>query len=498
MNIIINQPLLTAVSNTLPPPPQAPYPYPLKAFHLITANAASEVHNNVKAPEAMIALSLLTGMSVTCMGLISVRLPTGQVRSVSLNTLTVADSGERKTATDNLIMGKVLERDELRAKKYFEDLADYQAEQSVWDAVKGAYMRDITSATRDGDPIDWLKDRLVEHIKSKPIKPRLRRLVRQDITGRAIADAIEGEYELIALLSNEGDIVLRSNAMRQVGLLNMLWDAAPVIAVDRVQESIIARNARGTVSLMVQDAVLKDYIDRRGKVVRGSGHWARYLVAWPASTQGYRFMTFDDPVWEHLPKFHARMVELLDEYDRRREAGELEPEIIEFSDEARAEWIVRSNRIEADLQPLQYLSDVKDFASKAMEIVGRIAALFHKFSKQEGQISLDTFKRAFSLIDWHLHEFKRIFAPQHVVPQAQVDAQSLADYIGRAYVPKCWTHAPKNEVLRNGPIRTSQRFEVALKILAAKGYIHEFRNGTGKKSPWYIQINLHCFRDGSM
>jgi hypothetical protein len=83
-----------------------------------------------------------------------------------------------------------------------------------------------------------------------------------------------------------------------MGLLNMVWDAARLIPLDRASGSIFARNASGTMSFMVQEEVLKEYLDRRGKVVRGSGHRARYLVGWPASTQGYRFMSFLDPVWE--------------------------------------------------------------------------------------------------------------------------------------------------------------------------------------------------------
>ncbi|WP_439892520.1 YfjI family protein [Ralstonia sp. 25C] len=478
--------------NTLPPNLA---PYPLDAFHLVTRNAAVEVCDHVKAPHAMIALSFLTAMSVACMGLISVRLPTGQIRTVSLNALTVADSGERKTATDNLVMGKVVERDELRTKKYVQDLADYEAEKTVWDTVKAVYTGDIAKAIRNGESTDLLRARLTDHIKSKPIKPRERRLIRQDITGRAIINAIEGDHELIALLSNEGDIVLRSNAMKQVGLLNSLWDAAPVISYDRVQQgSIVARNARGTVSLMVQEQVLQDFIERHGKVVRGSGHWARYLVAWPTSTQGYRFMSLYDSAWVHLPKFQERMVELLDEYDRRREAGKLEPDIIEFAEEVREEWVAVANTIEGQLQPLQYLSDVKDFASKAMEITGRVAALLHKFSGQEGKISIDTFRRACQIVNWHLHEFKRIFAPQQVVSQIQVDARALGDYLARTYASIGWGLAKRNDVLREGPIRPLRRFALALKHLEVMGHVTVAKNGTAKKAPWHIYLNPSVFQ----
>jgi hypothetical protein len=96
-----------------------------------------------------------------------------------------------------------------------------------------------------------------------------------------------------------------------------------------------------------------------------------------------------------------------------------------------------------------------------MAIVGRVAALMHKFSKQAGKISVDTFKRAWMIVDWHMHEFKRIFSPQMQggVPQVQGNAQTLEEYLHRAY--RCRGHqvAPKNNVLHDGPIRPGQHFE---------------------------------------
>lgn len=486
----------------------------------------------------MVGASFLTAMSLTCMGLISVRLPTGQIRSVSLNSLVIADSGERKTGTDNVVVGPIYERDKKRAKKYEEDIVAYQTEMAIWESVKVAYLRDITQATRrdtlqakqrvdagaesvlakdvwdlekgvlddaaqarknddmsDGgsQTVAFYREALAQHYQAKPLKPRLRRLIRQDITGRAIADAIEGDRELIALLSNEGDVVLRSDAMRQMGLLNSLWDGAGVIPFDRANGSTVAYNARGTVSLMVQEAVLKDYLDRRGNVVRGSGHWARYLVAWPVSTQGFRFMNFLAPEWDHLRKFHARLIELMDEYDHCREVGNLEPEVLEFDDDACASWIARYNNVERDLQPMQYLHDVKDFASKSMEIAGRIAALLHKFSKQPGKkITVDTFNRAWAFIEWHLHEFKRVFSPQQEVPvsQVQLDLPVLERYLLMTYWVRGYPVAPKNEALRNGPIRPKMRFDETLALLAAMGRIEV---GYDQKRKGFIRMNAEYF-----
>ncbi|WP_256859520.1 DUF3987 domain-containing protein, partial [Burkholderia cenocepacia] len=51
--------------------------------------------------------------------------------------------------------------------------------------------------------------------------------------------------------------------------------------------SIIARQPRITVNLMVQDAVLDVYQQDRGAVARGSGFWARYLVGAPGRVRNF-------------------------------------------------------------------------------------------------------------------------------------------------------------------------------------------------------------------
>jgi len=172
--------------------------------------------------------------------------------------------------------------------------------------------------------------------------------------------------------------------------------------------------------------------------------------------------------------------------------GDVEPEILEFDDDARAIWITVSNRIEEQLQPLQYLSDIKDFASKYMEIAGRIAALFHKFAKQEGKISVDTLNRAGQIVDWHLHEFKRIFSPktQYSVPPGLVDAEILEDYLYRMYWLRAASAAPKNDVLKSGPIRPVKRLNTALVFLGMQSRV---RAATGPDGKIYIELNPHYF-----
>lgn len=461
-------------------------PYPLKHFHLIIHDAALEMHQNVKAPDALVGMAFLTAIAVACQGLIDVRLPTGQIRPVSLNLVTIAESGERKSVVEGLTSAPIYEHDELCAKKYIDDIAEYQIEFRFWKSVNSGINREIIKLTQKGESVDAQYQKLKEHAAKTPIKPRLRRTIRQNTTEKAIMEALQGNGESIALISDEGEIILKSGAMNQTGTLNKGWDGGPLTFDRGDAESLIASNPRLTVSFMVQPVVFQDFHERHGNVTRGSGHWARYLVGWPDSTQGVRFMSYEDAKWIHLPKFHARVTELIEEYGRLVEAGEVERKVVEFSEEAKMRWIDLVNVTESWLQPWGYLKDMKDFASKAMEIVGRVAALLHWFSKQEGKISVDTFERAHAIVEWHLHEFKRIFPPQSAMPTVQVDAQKLGRYLQSHYAQNGFTTAPKNDVLNKGPIRPRNALEAALDYLAAQGHIYIWVDIKRKRF-----INLH-------
>lgn len=466
-------------------------PYPLNAFHLIVHNAAEEVHRHIQAPDALVGMAFLTTLSVSCQGLIDIRLPNGQIRPVSLNIKTIAESGERKSGVESIVSAPIYAYDESRAKKYETDISKYNIELRFWRAVDAGIRRQITKMTQKGEAVGDLYQQLSEHAAKAPLKPRLRRIMRQNVSERAIMDALQGNGESIAFLSDEGEVILKGGAMGQIGLRNKGWDGARLLAFDRADaESIIARNPRVTVSFMVQHAVLKEFLERNGDVTRGSGHWARYLVGWPASTQGMRFMSYADPVWVHLPVFHARVTELLEEYGRRVDAGKIERTVVEFSDEAKVRWINLVNTTESMLRPCEYLNDINDFASKAMEIVGRVAGLLHWFSKQEGKISVDTLERALVIVEWHLHEFKRIFSPQCAVPEVQVDAQVLERYLFSHYWCNGFSAAPKNDVLKNGPVRPSQRFEAALDYLAAMVRV---RIGVDAKRKRFIDLSPQYF-----
>lgn len=332
--------------------PSVPTPYPVNALPFELAMLESEIQNKVKAPDALIAMAILSAISVGCQGLVDVLLPTGQRRPVSANFLTIAASGERKSAVDGIVSAPISAHDEARAAKYKADDAQYKQSMKLWKVKDHVLLGKLKKAEYDDEPTDDLQLQLEEHEKAKPIKPRLRQFQRQDISERALMEVLEGDCEAVALMTDEGEAVLKGSAMATFSVHNRVWDGAKVLTLDRGRGvHIVARHPRSTMSIMVQPHVLKEYLRRHGALARGSGFWARVLVGDPPSTQGFRFVTWYYEHWMHLPAFHARLKALLDEYDQHLANGPVERKLLELSPEAVDRWIVLTNQVEGDLQP---------------------------------------------------------------------------------------------------------------------------------------------------
>lgn len=474
----------------------APRPYPMGAFLVIVRDAGYELQRNVKAPDAMIGMSLAIAITMACQGLIVVKLPIGQIRAITQNMLFIGESGERKSPVDGYVFEPFRDADALIEKKHEAALATYQLEKEWWQTVNKCIHREIDKAYRNGGGMGEAKAKLAAHAMVKPKKPKLRILVRSDITQRAIMDALEGDGESIVIMTDDGESLFKSGAMSNLGVLNKLWDSPKTMPLDRAeQEHVSVLNPRVSIWIMTQEEVLKNYCEKRGKLAKGSGHWARYLVGFPLTTKGTRWIAPDELIWEHLPKFHARIRELLVQFQDKMASGKVEREVIEFSDDAKARWIQQANNTEWMIRPGEYMSDIDDFASKTMEIVARLAASMHYFAGDGGKISLDTLERAIAVMAWHVDEFKRLFGTQPVMPQEQVDAYKVARWL-RTHTWRGWdSHSiiAKNFLLKYGPVRNRNRLNAALGILNDQFAIWLSQSPTNKQ--WFVCLHDKFFAD---
>lgn len=79
-------------------------PFPVHVFPLIIRNAIYEVEQHTQAPRALISASVLGVISLACQNQIDVCRLSNLRSPVSLFLLTLAESGERKSTVDKLLM----------------------------------------------------------------------------------------------------------------------------------------------------------------------------------------------------------------------------------------------------------------------------------------------------------------------------------------------------------------------------------------------------------
>lgn len=464
-------------------------PYPINAFPKLIRDANNEVIELIKPPDSLAAITMIAGMTFACQSLIKVKLPPGSIRGVNQNILGRYESGSRKTEVYKTVLKPIIDNDKRAMELYRSSLKKSKIDHAPWQAVTKGVKCSLAKAASKGEPTEKLEAMLAEHMKNKPLKPRLRTFLRMDLTEKALMEALQGDQESLAIATDEGHLLFRSPLMSSLGLLNRLWDSPESLQLDRAgDEHITAMNPIGSIFILTQSGPYNEYNEARGSMAKPTGHWARYLHASSFSNAGFRPAQPVEKTWIHLPKFHARIRELQDMHKAMIESGNVVMEIIEFSDDAKARWFEYADHIEYMQRPGGCLSDIVDFASKSLEIVARLAAVMHYFIGETGKITLDTLERAYALVWWHIEEYKYLFSSQSVMLQDQADAYAVAkwlrDRVWRGYGSN--SYVAKNFLLRYGTVRNAKRLDAALDILESRSAIWMGRLPQSRK----LYVNL--------
>ena len=86
-------------------------PFPVDALGAVLAPVARAIHDRIQAPIAICAQSVLATATLAVQGHANVELPTGHAKPLSSYFVTVAASGERKSAVDHEALWPVCRRE---------------------------------------------------------------------------------------------------------------------------------------------------------------------------------------------------------------------------------------------------------------------------------------------------------------------------------------------------------------------------------------------------
>lgn len=466
-------------------------PYPLDALPETLRDAVAEVQAFTKAPMPLVAASALSALSVSAQALVDVRRAEKLTGPVGLFMLSIADSGERKSTCDGFFTTAIRDYERQQAEEGKPKLAKFRADTDAWEASRSGVMASIKQAACAGKTIEAEdgRTRLEALENRKPVPPRIPRLGRGDETPENLAWGLAREYPSAGVISSEAGLILGAHAMgsetimRNLGLLNIFWDGGTLSIGRRTSESFTVRGARLTMGLQVQEATLRSFFDRSGGLARGTGFLARFLVAWPESTQGFRYFVEAPETWPSLAQFNQRLATLLAMPAPLTEEGGLEPMLLGMTPEAKALWVAFHDAIEGELCSGGELYDVRDVAAKTADNAARLAALFHVLEYGlGGAIAADTFEGASRLAAWHLHEARRFFG-ELAMPDDVADAVRLDGWLLAHCRRNRVASITRRDLQRNvTPInlRKKDRLNLAMRELEEAGRIRELTDGKQK------------------
>jgi hypothetical protein len=466
-------------------PAESPKAYPVDALPTIIRNAVLSYQNYGQQPLAMVATSALASLSLCAQGLANVARDNHLIGPISLNIISVASSGERKTSCDRRMAQAPRKWQQERREAMAGEVQTAHAMVEAHKAEREGFLAKIKLAAGCGiekqADIAGLKVRLQALEENPPREAMLPSLFHEDVTPEALAQSIGLGWPSSSLWSDEAGLVVGAHGMnddsvmRFLGLLNRLWDGSPFERKRSTAKSFVITGRRLTVSLMMQEVVMARLLAAGGGVSRGLGFMARFLVAAPESTMGTRlYRPYSDD--SGISPFDDRLLDLLDlPLPTNGPDMALVPVILPLSQEARKAWISFHDEIERDIGRSGQFCDVPDFAAKAADNAARIAALFHILENGPGsEVSKSAMEAGAMLASFHLFEAKRMIGAMEQ-PQAVADASALLDWV----LDQGMTTVTPRTVQQSGPgrLRDKGRRDAAIETLVGTRHLIEDRQG---------------------
>lgn len=468
-------------------------PYPLDTLPKPIREAVAEVNDFTQSPKSMAACSALSALSLAAQGLASVRRTEGLLGSISIFTMILAESGERKTSVDEHFIRPVREYERAMFEYAEPEMSEYRADQRAWEAkVKGLESK-ITQNSKAGKPTSAEEENLRNLEQSRPSAPRVPRLLYTDATPEALGWGLSERWPSAGVFSSEAGTVLgghgmgRESVLRNLAFFNSAWDGRKSASDRRTQESTRSCPVRLTVGLAAQPDAVRQFAEGSRELARGTGFLARFLVAWPKSTQGSRLFREAPTGWPALGAYQRRLRELLNVPVRFDESGDLEFEVLDFSPQAKLIWIQFHNHIEKELSPSGVMAAARDFAAKAADNAARLAALLHLYSHgPEGKIGADAMTAATRIVAWHCKEALR-FVGELALPRPTANALALEAWCLDRCRALHVASVARRDVQRLGPgaIRDNAVLHEALDVLVEARRARETQDGRRK----LIEIN---------
>ncbi|MBT9136948.1 MAG: hypothetical protein DDT34_02034 [Firmicutes bacterium] len=281
----------------------AAQPYPIAQLGPILGPALESLRRVIQAPDAICAASLLAAASLAAQGLGDIALD-GRKYSLSLWLLSIADSGERKSAVDNEAMRPIRAFERKKEAEYAEAIRSRAAEQNGC-----SFQRNADKAPLKGGRE---RDYKPSHSALDAAAPLLPTVIVSDFTAEGLAKLLAIGRPSIGAFTDEAGLVFgghgmnRESVMRTAATLCKLWDCGELDRVRSGDGVLKLHNRRLALHLMAQPVIAEKVLS--DDILTRQGFLARCLLAWPESTAGHRKYVAESLREDHALNHYAKVL----------------------------------------------------------------------------------------------------------------------------------------------------------------------------------------------
>ena len=451
-------------------------PFPVEEMGPVLGPAAQAIHGLTQAPIDLCANAVFGAAALAAQAHADIGLPSGEIKPISLHLLSIAGSGDRKTAADHYALRAIRNCEaELRT--------TYRVEKTAFEDALDAWtiQRQTILKKYKGDS-EQCNERL-GGLGPKPQAPLDPILTFNDVTLDGATKLLIGGQPSVGLFASEGGIVIGGRGfspeerLRTAATLSELWDSGSYTRV-RVGDGAIHINGRRlAVHLMAQPDVATMLL--ADPLLKDQGMLSRFLIAAPSSLQGTRF--FAEPAPEHEANLRTfeRHIEALYQHEFRLREGtrnELDPCVLNLSPDARRIWTVFHDDVERRMGPGGDLEPISGFAGKLPEHATRLAGVRTKVEEPgASEISVNTLESGTTMAGHYAETALRLHGVAQVRAELK-DAEALLDWIkkhhdvGRVALP---------DIVQKGPnrIRDTGAARRLLKVLVDHRFLKPVPQG---------------------
>ena len=352
-------------------------PYPVEALGSVLASAARAIQERVQAPLAIGAQSVLSAAALAVQGHADIVLPIGpgQARPVSCYAITIAASGERKSACDAEAMWPIRRREVFLREQYDRDSRTYANDRAAYDRA-----RQVAEKAGKGDRT--VIRAALDALGPPPAPPLVPLLTCPEPTYEGMCRLLVAGQPSIGIFAAEGGQFIGGHGMsdearlRTAAGMSAAWDGEAIRRVRAGDGITILPGRRTSLHLMVQPAIADIWL--RDHLLADQGLLSRLLLSAPDSAMGTRLWREGSiEADQAIAHYGARLLSILEMPLplAGTAPNELKPRRLPLSPAARRVWVGFADHVETMLGADGELRPISGIANKLPEHAARIAGV---------------------------------------------------------------------------------------------------------------------------